>query len=85
MRESTDVIQGTLDMLILKSLGIVLGLAAAAGLTRVMSHLLYGITATDTTTFAAVPAIFAGVALGACYVAARRTARVDPVDALRHT
>jgi predicted permease len=63
--------------------GIVLGLAAAAGLTRVMSHLLYGVTATDATTFAIVPAVFAAVALGACYVAARRTASVDPVDALR--
>ena len=49
-----------------------------------MSHLLYGITATDTMTFTTVPVVFAGVAVMACYIAARRTAHVDPVDALRH-
>jgi putative ABC transport system permease protein len=64
--------------------GIALGLMASTGLTRVMSHLLYGITPTDATTFATVPLVFAGVAVMACYVAARRTSRVDPVDALRH-
>ncbi|HZI42348.1 MAG TPA: ABC transporter permease, partial [Gemmatimonadaceae bacterium] len=43
--------------------GIVIGLAASTGLTRVMSHLLYGITPTDATTFATVPLLFAGVAV----------------------
>ena len=65
-------------------LGIGLGLAGAAVLTRVMSHLLYGVTATDAATFGAVALLFAVVATLACYVAARRTARVDPVEALRH-
>ena len=64
--------------------GITLGLAGAAALTRVMSHLLYGITPTDATTFGAVGLLFAIVATLACYVAARRTAIVDPVEALRH-
>jgi len=65
-------------------IGIALGLGASAGLTRVMSHLLYGVTPTDTATFATVPVVFAFAAMIACYVAARRTASVDPVDALRH-
>ena len=65
-------------------IGMALGLGASAVLTRVMSHLLYDITPTDTATFATVPVVFAFVAMIACYVAARRTASVDPVDALRH-
>jgi len=65
-------------------IGIALGLGASAGLTRVMSHLLYGVTPTDTATFATVPVVFAFAAMIACYVAARRTASVDPMDALRH-
>ena len=64
--------------------GLALGLAVAAVLTRVMSHLLYGVTPTDATTFGAVALLFAAVATVACYVAARRTASVDPAEALRH-
>ena len=64
--------------------GIGVGLAGAALLTRVMSHLLYGVTPTDGATFGAVALLFTAVATLACYVAARRTARVDPVEALRH-
>ena len=65
-------------------LGIALGLAGAGILTRVMSHLLYGVTSTDAMTFAGVAALFAVVATLACYVAARRAGDVDPVEALRH-
>lgn len=64
-------------------LGIVLGLAASAGLTRVISHQLYGVGATDPVTFAVVALLLATVAASACYLAARRAAAADPVQALR--
>jgi hypothetical protein len=73
-----------LDGLRMPLVGIALGLTGAAALTRVMSHLLYGVTPTDATTFGSVALLFAAVATLACYIAARRTARVDPAEALRH-
>jgi len=65
-------------------LGIVLGIAAAFALMRVLSSELYGVSASDPLTFGAVAVIVAVVALLACYVPARRAMRVDPIVALRY-
>jgi len=67
----------------LAALGAAFGLAAAWGLTRWISSLLFGVTATDPVTFVVVPLGLALVALVATYVPARRATRVDPVRALR--
>ncbi len=64
--------------------GLVLGLGGALALSRVLTGLLYGVTSTDTLTFAFTAAILAGVSLTACYVPARRATRVDPMVALRY-
>jgi len=63
--------------------GAVLGLAAAAGLTRLLSRLLYGVAPVDPGTFAAAALLLAGVAFAASWLPARRAARIDPVVALR--
>jgi predicted permease len=69
--------------MMLAGAGVLLGLAGAGILTRFMRSLLFGVTHTDLLTFAAVPALLALVALLACYLPARRAARVDPMTALR--
>jgi predicted permease len=63
-------------------IGIIVGTAAALGLTGLMATELFGVTAHDPLTFAAVAALLTVVALAACYLPARRALRVDPVVAL---
>lgn len=67
----------------LTGIGIVLGLAGAVALTRVMTSLLFGVSSTDALTFAAVPTILAAVAFAATVIPAWRATRVDPMVALR--
>jgi ABC-type antimicrobial peptide transport system permease subunit len=69
--------------LVLTGLGVAIGLGAAAGLTRLMTSLLYGVSALDPITYAAVPLALGAVAMLASYLPARRAVRVDPVEALR--
>ena len=64
-------------------LGTAIGVAASAALSRLMSSLLFGVSAVDPATFVAIPLLLIAVALAACYVPARRAMRVDPLQTLR--
>src|SRR5262249_6965359 len=63
-------------------IGVVIGLGGAFWLTRLMTKLLFEVTPTDASTFVIVVLILLGVALLACYLPARRAAKVDPLIAL---
>src|SRR5262245_16763535 len=65
-------------------IGVAAGLLASFGLSRVMTQLLFGVSATDPATFAGVALALMGAALMACYLPARRATKVDPLTSLRH-
>jgi ABC-type antimicrobial peptide transport system permease subunit len=69
--------------LVLAGAGVAIGLAAASGLTRFMSSLLYGISPLDPTTYFAVSSLLVLAAVLASYLPARRASAVDPVEALK--
>ncbi len=82
---SADVLRLVLKQgMKLTLLGVAVGLLAAVALTRLIKNLLFSVGVTDPLTFVALPLLLASVALLACYLPARRAAKVDPMVALRH-
>ncbi len=82
---ATDVLRMVLGQgLRVAVIGIVIGLGAAFGLTRLLSSLLFEVSPTDPRTFAVVAVLLGAVALFACYIPARRATKVDPLVALRY-
>jgi putative ABC transport system permease protein len=82
---SRDVLRAVLRQgLALTVIGLALGLGGALAATRIIRSRLYGVTPTDPLTFVCVALLLGGVALLACYLPARRAARIDPMVALRY-
>ncbi len=82
---SADVLRMVLgEGMKLTLIGVAVGVAAALGLTRLMTQFIYGVGASDPVTFTGVAVLLTGVALLACYIPARRAMRVDPMIALRY-
>lgn len=83
--QTSDVLKQIIGKgMILVLIGVAVGITAAIGLTHLISKLLYGVSPTDATTYLVISLALAGVALGACFVPARRAARVDPLIALKY-
>jgi putative ABC transport system permease protein len=70
--------------LVLTVIGVSLGIGGALALTRLMESMLFGVSATDPLTYTLISVVLVACALMACYVPARRAARVDPMNALRY-
>jgi putative ABC transport system permease protein len=69
--------------LILTATGTIVGLGASVVVTRLMSSLLFGVSASDPATFAVVPVLLGIVTLAACFIPARRATRVSPMEILK--
>jgi predicted permease len=83
--QTGDVLKHVLKQgLVLTLIGIMIGLAAALALTRLMESLLFGVSPTDALTFTLVSLSLAAIALLACYLPARRATKIDPLAALRY-
>ncbi len=83
--QSRDILSLVIKQVIaIVALGLAVGVAAALGLTRFMSEMLYNVRPNDPATIAGVAALLALVALVACYLPARRAIHTDPIIALRH-
>jgi putative ABC transport system permease protein len=81
---TSDILANVIGQaVVLVGCGLAIGLAASLALTRLMSNLLFGVTATDPITFAGVPLLLLAIGLAASYIPARRAMRVDPSLALR--
>jgi ABC-type antimicrobial peptide transport system permease subunit len=83
--QRTDVMKMVVGHgVLITATGIGIGVVAAIALTRLMSSLLFNVTPTDPITFVVVSVALSGVALAACFIPARRAAKVDPMVALRY-
>jgi putative ABC transport system permease protein len=82
---ATDVLKLIIkNGLTLTLIGVLIGVAGAIALTRLLATMLFGVTPTDSLTFVAVSLVLIVVALLACYLPARRATKVDPLVALRY-
>ncbi len=80
-----DILRGIMKQgLLLLLAGVVVGLMAAAAVTRLIQSMLYGVSPTEPAVFVAAVALLSLITLMACYLPARRATRIDPMTVLRH-